>query len=162
MRALGMPAHEDIRTTRKVRTVVADDSPFGLKTLARILTLEGNFALVGTATDGCQAVRQAFTLQPELVLMDCHMPHMDGIEATQYIKQLQNPPLVIIVTSNNAPECRALAKAAGADGFVDKGGDLHGQLRSVFQELFHFAVRTLPSPEQSTTRHQGGCGYQLK
>lgn len=86
------------------------------------------------------------------------MPHMD-IEATRYIKQLQNPPLVIIVTSDNAPECRALAKAVGADGFVDKGGDLRS-LRSVFQELFHCAVRTLgvQNNQQPDTRVAAATG----
>jgi len=47
-------AHADIHNSRAVRTLIADDSPFMLKTLAQILSIEGNFALVGTATDGCQ------------------------------------------------------------------------------------------------------------
>jgi len=51
--------------------------------------------------------------------MDFHMPHLNGIEATRYIKQFRNPPLVIIVTSDDTPES-ALAKRAGADGFVQK------------------------------------------
>src|SRR6185295_14867086 len=74
-------AHADIDNSRAVRTLIADDSPFMLKTLAQILSIEGNFALVGTATDGCQAVRQALTMEPELVLMDYRMPHLDGLEA---------------------------------------------------------------------------------
>ncbi len=156
-RALGKPAQDDIRTPRQVRTLIADDSPFGLKALARILLIEGNFPLVGTATDGCQAVRQAFILQPELILMDYDMPHMDGIEARRFIKQFKNPPLVIIVTSNNTPECRALAKAAGADGFVDKGGDLHGQLRMVFQELLRAVSGTIPCQEVSRSQRPRGC-----
>ncbi len=135
MHPVRKPAQEDIHTPRQVRALIADDSTSGLKALARILTLDANILLVGTATDGCQAVRQTSILQPELVLMDYHMPHMDGIEATRFIKQFKNPPFVIFVTANNTPECQALAKAAGADGFVDKGGDLHGQLRMVFQEL---------------------------
>jgi len=52
-------SHADTHNSRAVRTLIADDSPLMLKTLAQILALEGNFTLVGTATDCCQAVRQA-------------------------------------------------------------------------------------------------------
>jgi len=83
---------------------------------------------------------------------------MDGIEATRFIKQFKNPPLVIIVTSNNTPECKALAKAAGADGFVDKGGDLHGQLHRVFQDLLGFVSGTVPCREEPNSRRLRGCG----
>jgi CheY-like chemotaxis protein len=158
MCALGKAGQKDIRTPRQVRALIADDSIFGLKALARLLTLEGNFSLVGTATDGCQAVRQVSTLQPELVLMDYHMPHMHGIEATRFIKQFKNPPLVIIVTANNTSECRALAKAAGADGFVDKAGDLHGQLHMIFQELLGFVPGTILCREESDSQSLRGRG----
>ena len=52
-------AHADIHSIRTARTLIAEDSPFMLKTLAQMLALEGNSTLVGTATDGYQAVRQA-------------------------------------------------------------------------------------------------------
>src|SRR5258705_7290222 len=126
-------AHADTHNSRAVPPLIADDSPFMLKPLAQILSIEGNFSLVGTATDGCQAVRQALTMEPELVLMDYRMPHLSGLEATRHIKQSENPPVVIIVTSDDTSSSEALAKAAGGDGFVKKGGNLHDQLRSVFQ-----------------------------
>src|SRR5712675_615710 len=132
-------AHADIHNRRAVRTLIADDSPFMLKTLAQILSIEGNFSLVGTATNGCQAVRQALTMEPELVLMDYRMPHVTGIEATRSIKRSQNPPRIIIVTSDEAPNCEAMDKAAGAVGFIVKGWDLHEQLRLALEELFRFS-----------------------
>jgi DNA-binding NarL/FixJ family response regulator len=120
-----------------------------LKTLAQILEIEGNFLLVGTTTDGCQAIRQALTMEPELVLMDYRMPHVNGIEATRRIKLSENPPLIIIVTLEDTPSRKALAKAAGADGFVKQGGDLHDQLRLVFQELFGEIRSSKPHRKQS-------------
>src|SRR6266850_623453 len=129
-------AQADIHNLRVVRTLIADDSPFMLKTLAQILALEGNFTLVGTATDGYQAVRQALATEPELILMDVHMPHLNGIEATRYIKQFKNPPVVIIVTSDDTLDSRALAKRSGADAFVTKSGDLRAQLKAIFRQLF--------------------------
>ena len=129
-------ADTDIHNIRGVRTLIADDSPWMLKTLSQILTLEGIFTLVASATDGSQAVRYASTIEPELILMDVHMPHLNGIDATRYIKQFKDPPLVIIVTSDDTPDSRALAKRAGADGFVTKSGDIHAQLKTIFRKLF--------------------------
>ena len=136
----------DIYHTRGVRTLIADDSPWMLKTLSQILTLEGIFTLVASATDGSQAVRYASTIEPELILMDVDMPHLNGIDATRYIKQFNNPPLVIIVTSDDTPESRALAKAAGADAFVTKCGDIHAQLKPIFRQFF--SARHKPSHVQ--------------
>ena len=151
-------SHADIHSIRAVRTLIADDSPLMLKTIAQILALEGNFTLVGTATDGCQAVRQALTMEPELVLMDSRMPHLNGLEATRLIKQSENPPLIIIVTSDDTPSGEALAKAAGADGFVKKGGNLRNQLRSLFQKLFQFGVGTFAGREKPKSNRPPGHG----
>lgn len=115
---------------------LVDDSPFGLKTLARVLDFEGNFAIVGTATNGHQAILKAFALRAEVMLMDHRMPGVNGIEATLFIKQFQNAPLVIMVTSDYSSAYRARAKAAGADGFVDKGGDIRSQLHNLFHDQF--------------------------
>ena len=130
-------ADTDIHNIKAVRTLIADDSPWMLKTLSQILTLEDIFTLVASATDGSQAVRYASTIEPELILMDVDMPHLNGIDATRYIKQFKDPPLVIIVTSDDTPESRALAKAAGADAFVTKCGDIHAQLKTIFRQFFN-------------------------
>jgi len=150
--------HAHIQNITAVRTLIAGDSPVLLKILAQTLALEGNFTLIGTATDGCQAVRQALTMEPELVLMDYRMPHLNGLEAIRHIKQSENPPLIILVTADDTPSSEALAKAAGADGFVRKRGNLHDQLRSVFQELFRFAVGTFPGREKRKPSRPRGRG----
>lgn len=119
-----------------VRTLVVDDSPFMLKILAQILEEAGNFDLVGTATDGCQALRYVSMLSPELILMDAHMPHLNGIQATRYIKQREHPPAIIIVTSDDSAVARATAEEAGADAFVSKEGNLRLQMMRALQKLF--------------------------
>ena len=129
-------ADTDIHNIRAIRTLIADDSPWMLKTLSQILRLEGIFTLVASAADGSQAVRYASTVEPELILMDVDMPHLNGIDATRYIKQFKDPPLVIIVTSDDTPESIALAKRAGADAFVTKCGDIHAQLKTIFRQFF--------------------------
>jgi len=120
----------------RVRTLVVDDSPFMLEILAEIVEEAGDFDLVGTATDGCQALRQVADLSPELVLMDVQMPHLTGIEATRYMKQRQHPPVVLIVTSDDNPETKAMAETAGADGFFIKPDKLRNRLLATLQNLF--------------------------
>jgi len=83
-------AHTEIHNISAVRTLIADDSPFMLKAFSQILASEGIFILAASATDGSQAVRHALAIKPELILMDVHMPRLNGIEATRYIKQFPN------------------------------------------------------------------------
>lgn len=120
-----------------------NDSLFMLKTLARILAQEGNITVVGAATDGRQALQYTLALSPELVLMDFHLPHLNGAETTRYIKQFVSPPIVFMVTSDDSSSSRTMSKAAGADAFIVKSGNLHAQLRLKLQEWFGSASNAM-------------------
>jgi len=123
-----------------IRTVVVDNSPFVLKTLSSFLKQQRDFQLVGTATDGCHAVRRVVELEPDLVLMALQLPGMNGLEATRQIKARSQAPAVIMVTADDTPECRAAANAAGTDGFVSKQKNLPTQLRAAIRGLFPAAT----------------------
>lgn len=120
----------------RVTTLVVDDSPFVLKTLSQILERTDNFDLVGTAMDASQALRYVSILSPRLVLMDVHMPHLNGIQATRYIKKSEHPPVVIMITSDDSLTAREMANQAGADAFISKDGNLRCELMSALQNLF--------------------------
>ena len=127
---------EPVTLHSRIKSLVVDDSPFMLKTLAQILKQAPNCDLVGSATNGSQALRQVHALSPDLVLMDVHLPDLNGLQATQYIKQRENPPAVVIITSDNRPITKAMAEKAGADGFLSKGEDLRQRLIGVLEDLF--------------------------
>ena len=120
---------------RPIRTVVVNGSPTILKTLSLFLEVQHDFQLVGTATDGSQAVRRAVELQPDLVLMGLRLPRMNGLEATRHIKARSQAPAVIMLTANDTPACRAAASAAGTDGFVGKR-HLFTHLPAAIRKLF--------------------------
>ena len=124
------------RSPTAVSTLVADDSPSMLKTLSQILERAGIFDLVGTATDGCQALRYVSMLSPELVLMSMHMPRLNAIQATRYIKQRDHPPVVILISSDDSSVTKSSAEDARADAFVSKQGNLRHRLIGVLQDLF--------------------------
>jgi len=103
--------------------IVDDDQPIRLS-LKLVLGSDPDIEVIGEAVNGHQAVELTAETQPDVVLMDCKMPVMDGLEATQLIKSRQPEVKVIMLTA--AFENREKAQAAGADAFLLKdAGSIH-------------------------------------
>lgn len=102
------------------RVLIADDSARARDGLRALLTIRPEIEVVGEATNGQDAVRLVAECRPDIVLMDLHMPVLDGIQATQLIKQ-QWPAVTVVVLTMYAVE-QSAALAAGADAFLLKGG----------------------------------------
>jgi len=101
------------------RVLVADDHALirsGITALLEAADIE----VVGEAATGREAVAQAATLAPDLVLMDIRMPGMDGIEATSRVTALDDPPRVLVLTTFDLDEYVYRALEAGASGFLLK------------------------------------------
>jgi DNA-binding NarL/FixJ family response regulator len=118
----------------KLRVLVADDQKIVRDGVALLLSLIDGITVVGTAIDGNDAVRQARMTQPDLVLMDLNMPHLDGVEATaQILADLPHIRVVVMTTYvDDAWVFRALR--AGARGYLTKDSsaeDIERALRSV-------------------------------
>ena len=128
------------RKARPIRAVVAEESPMVLKTLSSILEERDDVELIGTATDGYQAVRRVTELAPDLVLMDMRLPRINGLEVARQIKARSQPPAVIVVTADDTAGCRAAARAAGTDGIVSQR-HLFTQLRAAIRKLFPRPIR---------------------
>jgi DNA-binding NarL/FixJ family response regulator len=121
--------------TRTIRVLVADDSPTALRSVCDYLEFAGGFEVVGTASDGLNAVQLASACKPDLVLLDLSMPRVNGLEAALQIR-LSSPDLRVIIFSELtgaaiAEECRR----HGADSFVHKS-HLPDQLIPEIERLF--------------------------
>ena len=119
-----------------IRVLIADDRQATRDGLRALLSLYPHVEVVGEAEDGQAAVRLVSENQPLLVLMDMQMPVMDGLEATQHIKDRW--PEVKIVALTIYPQYRTGALAAGADLFLLKGDSptyLHDAILSQVQSL---------------------------
>ena len=117
--------------------LIVDDIDSVRETLKSLLELSPQLRVRGMAHNGHEAVEQVQRLQPDLVLMDIHMPKKGGLEATQAIKNLPRPPRVIVVSSDDYDAYRKAAAAAGADAFCSKldiTSDLVPLIFSLFPE----------------------------
>jgi DNA-binding NarL/FixJ family response regulator len=121
---------------RTIRTFLVDDDPLMLALLAQLLSRDERMVIVGSATDGRNAFQPAVMSRPDLALVDLQLPGVDGAEVTRWLKQLRNPPVVFIVTSDNSPEARARSLGAGADAFLVKAGSLPVQLQAAIHNFF--------------------------
>ena len=79
-----------------------------------------DLVIVGEAGDGRAGLALVAELRPDVILMDIHMPVMDGLEATTEIHRRPEPPRVIVLTTFDADDYVLGALAAGADGFLLK------------------------------------------
>jgi CheY-like chemotaxis protein len=121
---------------RKIRTLVADDSPPVLDMLMSILQRDGRTTLVGTVSDGWQVLPEALKLTPDLVLMDLRLPHIDSAEVTRYLKLMPKPPRVFIITADDSPAARQSCIDSGADAFVTKSVNIEAQLTTELNRWF--------------------------
>jgi CheY-like chemotaxis protein len=99
-----------------IRVLLIDDDPLVRAGLRMILSSAEDLAMVGEAGDGAQTVRAVREHRPDVVLMDIRMPEMDGISATQRLRELPEPPQVIVLTFH-LDEYVLRALRAGASGF---------------------------------------------
>jgi NarL family two-component system response regulator LiaR len=104
----------------KIRIMLVDDHAVVRSGLSAFLIAHPDLELVGEAENGEQAVVRARLLSPDVILMDLMMPVMDGVAATQAIKE-QNPNIqIIVLTSFQEDELVQNALRAGAVGYLMK------------------------------------------
>ena len=103
---------------RNVRLLIADDNPRARHGLQALLSTQPGVEVIASVCNGQEAIHQTETLQPEVVVLDAHMPVIDGLEATWQIKRRWPQIRVIILTMYPLYEADALS--AGADFFLIK------------------------------------------
>ena len=96
--------------------IVDDYPPF--RESARGLLEGGDFDVVGEAEGGMEALRLAAELRPEVVLLDVHMPDLDGFEVARRMAELESPPVVVLTSSRD--DYAPLVAGSAAHGFVRK------------------------------------------
>jgi DNA-binding NarL/FixJ family response regulator len=117
-----------------MRVLIADDQRVVREGLAMVLGLLADVEVVGSASDGDEAVAMAAELLPDVVLMDLRMPRCDGVEATRLMRE-RLPEIKVVVLTTYADDRSVLnALRAGARGYLTKdagGAEIRHALRQV-------------------------------
>jgi DNA-binding NarL/FixJ family response regulator len=104
----------------KISVLLVDDHSLVRRGFRRILEDEPDIEVTGEAGDGADAVRLAKELQPNVVVMDCAMPNMNGLQATRKILEEQPQTLVLMLSMHPEETLVRQALDAGARGYVLK------------------------------------------
>jgi DNA-binding NarL/FixJ family response regulator len=114
--------------------LLVDDQELMRMAFRMVIESQADLRVAGEASNGIEAVRQVATLQPDVVLMDVRMPHLDGVEATRRIVASGSNARIIILTTFDLDEYVYAALRAGASGFLLKDAqpaDLLSAIRAV-------------------------------
>jgi DNA-binding NarL/FixJ family response regulator len=124
--------------TESIRVLIADDHPLFRDGLSALVTDGPDTELVGTATSGTEAVDLAIATQPDVIVMDLHMPGLNGIEATRQIVADSPHITILVLTMFDDDDSIFSALRAGARGYLLKGAD---------QEQIRAAIRAAANGE---------------
>jgi DNA-binding NarL/FixJ family response regulator len=115
----------------RIRVLIADDHPLFREGLHGLLDSLADTEVVGEATTGAEAIHEAKTLQPDVILMDIKMPGINGLEATRQIVAASPHISILMVTMLEDDESVFAAMRAGARGYVLKGANQAEILRAI-------------------------------
>jgi DNA-binding NarL/FixJ family response regulator len=121
-----------------IRVLLVDDQELVRSGFRLILDLAEGIEVVGEAADGREAVRLAWELHPDVVLMDVRMPELDGIEATQRLQHAGVDARILVLTTFDLDDYVYGALKAGASGFL---------LKDAPREQLVTAIRTVARGE---------------
>ena len=167
-----------------IKALVVDDTIVYRKIVGDVLNGMQGIEVVGTANNGKIALSKIRTLKPDLITLDIEMPEMNGIEVLQELKNIDNPPLVIMVSTRTQQGGEMTIKALelGAFDFLPKPeeGRMADNMLKVKQALDPIvrhvkrhrlgiaapqqltpAKKPVP-PENKNTRHKNLCGNSTK
>ena len=117
--------------TPKTRILVADDHTLIRKGIVELLAAQPDMEVVAEAGNGREAIDKAAAAAPDLVLMDIGMPELNGLEATQEIKNRFPDVRVLMLTMHDREDYLFQALRAGAAGYILKGADVQDLLAAI-------------------------------
>jgi DNA-binding NarL/FixJ family response regulator len=103
-----------------IKVLIVDDHALFRQGVRNIIDPEDDFEAVGEAEDGTEALAKARELKPDLILIDIHMPHGNGLEAISAIKKELAGVRIIMLTVHDKDENLLEAIKRGAEGFLSK------------------------------------------
>lgn len=126
-----------VQETLAYRVLIVDDHPYARKAIRSLLEDDPAFLVVGEAESGKEALKLCGETAPDVVLMDIHMPGMDGLETTRLLKRLYPEVRIVMLTVSDAAADLFTALQFGAQGYLLKNmkpEEWSGYLRALLDE----------------------------
>ena len=99
--------------------LIVDDQPSFRSSARRVLD-DAGYDVVGEASDGASALTVAMELRPAVVLLDVHLPDLDGFEVASRLTNDVEPPAVVLTSIHDRSDFAGMIEASGARGFLPK------------------------------------------
>jgi DNA-binding NarL/FixJ family response regulator len=118
----------------KITVLLVDDHALVRRGFKRMIEDDPGISVVGEASDGAEGVKLAAQLKPRVIVMDCAMPVMSGLEATKKILEAQPASAILLLSMHSEDTLVKQAMQAGARGYVLKNAmdlDLAGAIKNV-------------------------------
>ena len=109
-----------------IRVLLADDDEQFLDSLRELIDRQPELSVVGSAHDGLEAIELADALGPDAVVIDLHMPLLDGVTAVARLRRDHPSLCLIALTGDAAPKLHDAVREAGADGVLLKSELVEG------------------------------------
>lgn len=107
-------------TDRPTRVLIVDDHPMVAQGIRALLETFDDLEVVGTLTNGQEAVDRVAALDPDVILLDLNMPRLSGLSATEIILERRPDTRILILSMHDSPEYISTALSHGAMGYVLK------------------------------------------
>jgi DNA-binding NarL/FixJ family response regulator len=117
----------DLRSSpagRRIKVLLADDDGVFVESLRKMVDEQPRLSVVGVAGDGLEAIELVEELDPEAVVIDVHMPLLDGVSAVARMRQDHPELSLIAMTADGARELHDAVAEAGADAVILKHDNL--------------------------------------
>ena len=142
----------------KIKVIIADDSDFVRDGMKIILDVDDEFEVLGSASNGKEAIELAEKSKPDVFLMDIQMPEMDGIEATKYIVE-NDLGKVLILTTFDDDDLVKQALQNGAKGYLIKN-HTPDHLKQMIKSVYFGTGVMEESILESLTNSSGSTGVE--